>query len=429
MLCLYFLILLANKVDSQKSCGLTFNGTEGVISSYSPYSRGEDCFWEITPRVHVSYIKLTWKEFMVDGVLPSCNNDFVEVYSGCESPVKLVRFCSNNMIGDLPHDIYTNQNCLKIRLHASEKNSTRQTGFVASFEVFSTGYANVATQCRSDTDLHRKAGVIASPKWPIGFTGDDLPGRSKECEWDIKAAKLNVIQINVMDIDFDGSSDCYKKNRLKLTGEHSVTNDGQSDGKKNKKKKTVIIEGKNVKKFCTTEKPFTWSTSYYEIEVELKGGYYQPSKRRGFILGYVHYRDDELIAKVILVMQIALIVVGIIIAGCVLCFVKKRWWDRRQTDQVASTNVQENASLTGYADCEMSGAKSEETVALNTQKQYVQYGNSEEIPPPPYPGPQTDGITLPPPILNQPPYPPMQHQPPYPPAQQPPYTPAQQPFY
>ena len=74
-----------------------------------------------------------------------------------------------------------------------------------------------------DVDLTRKAGVIASPKWPIGYTQDDLPGVTKNCEWDIEANKLHVIQVNVMDVDFDGSKswlgdNCYKKNRLKIEG-------------------------------------------------------------------------------------------------------------------------------------------------------------------------------------------------------------------
>ena len=74
------LFVLVNKVDLKATCGSSYNCTEGVISSFSPYNRSQDCYWEIEPSVSASYIKLTWKKFVVDGVMPSCQNDFVEVF-------------------------------------------------------------------------------------------------------------------------------------------------------------------------------------------------------------------------------------------------------------------------------------------------------------------------------------------------------------
>ena len=71
--------------------------------------------------------------------------------------------------------------------------------------------------------MYSKNGVIASPNWPSPFTRKDLPWPSRDCEWDIETRDTKqVIQLNVMDIDFD-SSDSYCssfENQLKLKGYH-----------------------------------------------------------------------------------------------------------------------------------------------------------------------------------------------------------------
>ena len=79
-----------------------------------------------------------------------------------------------------------------------------------------------------------------------------------------------------------------KLSHIFLLGEHSVYDDD------NKKKGKTVKKEKYVREVCYPEDPFTWSTRNYEVEVALKGGYYQPSRqRRGFILGYVQYTDGK----------------------------------------------------------------------------------------------------------------------------------------
>ena len=68
--------------------------------------------------------------------------------------------------------------------------------------------------------MYSKSGVIASPNWPSPYSKNDLPWPSWDCEWDIETDSERVIQINVMDIDFDSSTTyCSSyKNSLKLKG-------------------------------------------------------------------------------------------------------------------------------------------------------------------------------------------------------------------
>ena len=60
---------------------------------------------------------------------------------------RLARFCSNNMASQLPHDIYTTQRCLEIRMSSSSSTSDKDTGFSADYKVYS-GSASIATSCR-----------------------------------------------------------------------------------------------------------------------------------------------------------------------------------------------------------------------------------------------------------------------------------------
>ena len=58
--------------------------------------------------------------------------------------------------------------------------------------------------------------------------------------------------------------------------------------------KSVIKSSGYRKTICSSREPFTWSSKYYKVEIELKG-WYQPSKpKRGFALGYLTYRDGKI---------------------------------------------------------------------------------------------------------------------------------------
>ena len=68
----------------------------------------------------------------------------------CLNLVRLVRFCSNNLVGSLPHDIYAyNTRCMRIHLHSSRTDSSKKTGFVARYSIMSVNSpVNSVSVCR-----------------------------------------------------------------------------------------------------------------------------------------------------------------------------------------------------------------------------------------------------------------------------------------
>ena len=84
---IYFLILNGCIAYVFGSCGITqFNDPEGTISSPTSYPRGQSCVYKIEqPSIFMSFIKLSWRRFEIDGEMPSCNKDYLEVYAGLVS--------------------------------------------------------------------------------------------------------------------------------------------------------------------------------------------------------------------------------------------------------------------------------------------------------------------------------------------------------
>jgi len=433
VLLIHFLCSIT-KVDTQGTCGSTLTRSEGTVSSLAPYRRGRDCYWDIKGDFFTTYIKLTWSKFVVDGVMPSCGNDYIEVYkadSDCRKLEKLVRFCSNNLVGHLPHDVYAyNARCLKIHLHSSSKDSSKDTGFVAGYSLISGNIPVTSTTvCKRETKVQNDFGVITSPQWPKAYEKSNLPKYRYDCEWDIKSEKDELIQVNVMDTEFDGSASgyCSYKNRLYLNGEKSVI-------KSNAYRRTI----------CSSPEPFTWSSEYYKVEIELKG-WYQPSQpRRGFAIGFVKYRDETAATRAQLSMILGITFVAVMVIIAIGCFIK-RCKARRVTYNSVTYNRDNNQAVidpgtTSSTTAVISDPNLPLTVNLEKNNipfnppSYQSVSNYPQDAPPPYPGPPTridaeDTTNLPP--VQQLPYPPNQQPPaPYPPNLQmvypPPYPPPTQ---
>ena len=122
------------------SCDKTFSSSYGTITSPDYYSRSsyannQNCQLDI--RVSSGYaVKLTWSDFDVKGDMPNCYDDYVEIYIGC-SRRSIGKYCSDNSYK--PHDIYSPDNCLRIKFKSDSSGSGR--GFVASYSTFSKSFS------------------------------------------------------------------------------------------------------------------------------------------------------------------------------------------------------------------------------------------------------------------------------------------------
>jgi len=80
---IYLVILICNVESLLGQCGQTlFTQSYGHVNSLSPYDREVSCVYYIQPRNPQRYIKLQWSKFEIDGNMPDCQNDRVEVYAG-----------------------------------------------------------------------------------------------------------------------------------------------------------------------------------------------------------------------------------------------------------------------------------------------------------------------------------------------------------
>ena len=113
-------------------CDKAFSISSGTITSpdydsRSSYANNQNCQFDI--RVSSGYVvKLTWSTFDVKGDMPNCYDDYVEIYIGC-SRKSIGKYCSDNSYK--PHDIYSPDNCLRIKFKSDSSGSGR--GFLASY--------------------------------------------------------------------------------------------------------------------------------------------------------------------------------------------------------------------------------------------------------------------------------------------------------
>lgn len=122
------------------SCGQTyFNSSRGTVQSPNSYgynyATGLDCKYDISVRSG-NGVKLWWRTFDVKGHMPSCNNDYVEIYIGCRSDQRSIgRFCSEN--SQKPFNVYSPDGCLQLVFRNDSSGGGK--GFQADYERISPG--------------------------------------------------------------------------------------------------------------------------------------------------------------------------------------------------------------------------------------------------------------------------------------------------
>ena len=65
--------------------------------------------------------------------MPNCSEDYVEIYIGCGRH-SIGRYCSNNIGGNVPFEVFSPDNCLRIKLHSDGYDAG--LGFRARYSSF-----------------------------------------------------------------------------------------------------------------------------------------------------------------------------------------------------------------------------------------------------------------------------------------------------
>ena len=99
------------------------------------YADGLYCVYDI--RVSSGYgVKVSWRTFDVKGYMPTCSDDYVEIYIGCQSNMGSIgKFCSEN--SQKPFTVYSPYECLQLVFKTD--SSVGGKGFQADYERISLG--------------------------------------------------------------------------------------------------------------------------------------------------------------------------------------------------------------------------------------------------------------------------------------------------
>ena len=123
-------------------CDQSYSSSSGIVSSpdfltRSEYADNQYCTYDI--KVSYSFnqpaIRLTWSGFGIKGNMPSCSEDYVEIFIGC-SKYSIGKYCSSSM----PFDVYSPDNCLSLVFKSD--SSGGGFGFSATYSTVSKSSGN-----------------------------------------------------------------------------------------------------------------------------------------------------------------------------------------------------------------------------------------------------------------------------------------------
>ncbi|XP_020911182.1 bone morphogenetic protein 1 [Exaiptasia diaphana] len=409
-------------VWSGKSSGYLSSPRKGGVGGFTStipigildlqrYPSNTDCIYDFTSRSGRG-IKLKWENFDITGDMPSCSNDYVEVFIGCGKS-SIGRLCSSNLIGRIgkSFDIYSPDSCLRIKFHSGGNNSTGK-GFRALITTFDLQTSVTPYECRTSSYGFLKNDyydTISSPNWPQKY-----PTKySSSCYFNIDVGHSYHAKLVFMDFDLYRSYKC-DKTKIKIKG----------GGSSYSKARRTIMDSR-----CGYRKPFTLTLTDDNVYIRFKPG--ENLNKRGFVAGYIRYKPVSGTGgsssggwpTYIIAVIIILIVLGVVI----FCIYKRRR-ARQAANQGAVTYQaapQQPPTAQNYVPPPAYGQPAGQT--------YPQPYPQQGVPPPqPSPYPEKQG-PYPPPGPGYPagtqPYPTPDGPPSYPPPGGQPYPPPTGQFY
>ncbi|XP_068719838.1 CUB domain-containing protein 2-like isoform X2 [Montipora capricornis] len=303
---------------SAASCDKTLSASFGTITSpnyygSSLYSSNLNCQYDIyVPSGGTNVVKLTWESFDVNGDMPNCYDDNVEIYIGCDRR-SIGKYCSKNSYK--PFTVYSPDRCLRLVFRTD--SSGGGTGFKATYRGISksTASRDLSESCYGTNTLYNDVGVISSVGWP----NSDL--NTRDCYWKIWVGSGNGVKIAFMDVNLDDDPGC-DRDKIKVKGGYDYQSYDSAS--------TIQYS------MCGTKKAFSLTSSKERVWIRFKSnGYF---KRRGFVAGYVTYstsgsRDVSsrgLSSSGVTGIVVALIVVAVFGSCIYYIFVYRRRVLRRQ---------------------------------------------------------------------------------------------------
>ncbi|XP_065054986.1 uncharacterized protein LOC135683609 [Rhopilema esculentum] len=287
---LFSLLLRDSSCYSKTERRYATNETQTL--SHIDYANDEDYTFIIEPAMHLNaslhYLEIIWTLFDVEGSIPYCSNDYVEVFL-TRANLSIGYYCSDNLVGGKPFNMYSHDGY--IMLHFISDPYVTRKGFSLNFQLKSREKSplggSVSPRCYSN-DNGGSTGNFYSLGWPYGFYGSNI---SQPC-WTKNYIGNKKMRIATMDVNLQTTwpdpyackeSDTFfeiKDSKRNLTDLQSIIQNATNVFQR--------ICGTTNAIFHVSRKPFVYmyfnrtQTSY---------------KYRGVVIGYLVYGDPPSLSQ------------------------------------------------------------------------------------------------------------------------------------
>ncbi|XP_046880031.1 cubilin [Hypomesus transpacificus] len=175
-------------INATTDCSEVFTAPTGEFSSPNypnNYPLNRECIFTIVVELNMQ-IMLNFTDFDLEGNLPSCGFDYVEIRDGGYETSPLIgKFCSNQG----PPVLVSHSNRLWIKFRSD--NVINRRGFTAHWDGTQTGCGG---------NLFTSSGAFSSPGYPLPYHPN------VECYWRIRSSQGSQLQLTFGDFHLEAGS-------------------------------------------------------------------------------------------------------------------------------------------------------------------------------------------------------------------------------
>ncbi|RVE59186.1 hypothetical protein OJAV_G00201620 [Oryzias javanicus] len=234
-------------INASTDCGGTFTTPTGFFTSPNHpdnYPDNRDCIFKIIVELNMQ-ILLNFTNFNLEGFLPSCSFDFVEIRDGGYETSPLIgKFCGDQK----PPALVSHSNQLWVRFHSDALRS--YPGFTAHWDGTQTGCGGTLTTA---------TGGFSSPNYPLPYHPN------AECYWNIRTNHGSKVELSFSDFHLESSQGC--------SFDYLAVHDGGSSS------------APLLAKLCGTEPPRSINSSSHQLYIKLRTD--SSVNTGGFLASYI----------------------------------------------------------------------------------------------------------------------------------------------
>eukprot|EP00112_Aurelia_sp_Birch-Aquarium-sp1_P013260 Seg2808.2 transcript_id=Seg2808.2/GoldUCD/mRNA.D3Y31 product=Cubilin protein_id=Seg2808.2/GoldUCD/D3Y31 len=330
---MFFLVILvtisASVTSSYALCWSKYNDAQPYSKSFSHrlYSNDEDCTYYFQPSSSYTYgyfLEIKWTSFDVEGNMPSCSKDSVEVFL-TSSYKSIGKYCSDNIGSSLPFDMYSYDGHAKIRLKSDSSNTRGGIALTYKLRRKSYDYLDTFTSTQLCNYDGTKTSIrLATNGWPYmygssAYSWCHLSSHTGSLKGDYDT------RVVLMDVDLQpGSSSSCSSNDYIDVKESSSRYDTYDE---------IVNKASSINgKYCGTHTPRVMTATKTNVYLLFNHPGGSTISYRGFVGGFIIYKDEDKTNTIIAVG----VTVGVFLLAIIGGIVYRR---KRKSRAIASTTV------------------------------------------------------------------------------------------